>query len=76
MPKFVTENSLKELQIPELIPVSRFNDFFPYPSVGALRRCIFYSKKYKFENVIRKMGKRLYISVSAFNQWVKDNSIS
>lgn len=27
MPKLVTENSLKELQIPELIPVSRFNDF-------------------------------------------------
>ena len=75
MDKLVTENSLKELQIPELIPVSRFNDFFPYPSVGALRQYIFHSKKYKFENVIRKMGKRLYISVSAFNQWVEDNSI-
>ena len=58
-------------QTPELIPVSRWNDFFPYPSVGSLRQYIFYAHQNGFNKVLRRLGKRLYIKVSAFNEWVE-----
>lgn len=59
--------------IPELIPVSRWNDFFMFPSVGAIRQYIFHGNINGFDKVIRRMGKRLYISVSAFNEWVENS---
>lgn len=83
-------------QTPELIPVSEWNKYFPYPSVGALRQMIHkvhlkqctvnFKKKNKgknlnietnnFESVIRRLGKRLYIKVSAFNEWVEKGQLA
>lgn len=82
-------------QTPELIPVSEWNKYFPYPSVGALRQLIHKvhlkqeTVKFKtnkgakldietndFERVIRRLGKRLYIKVSAFNEWVEQGQIA
>ena len=60
--------------IPELIPVSKWNEYFQFPSVGALRQYIFYGHKNGFNKVIRRMGKRIYICVSDFKSWVDSNS--
>lgn len=58
----------------DLIPVSKFNEYFKYPTTGTLRQIIFRKEKYKFENVIKKLGGRIYISISAFNKWVEEQN--
>lgn len=57
----------------DLVPVSKWNEHFTYPSVGAIRQFIFYNTDDFNSRVIRKMGKRLYINVSAFYKWVEEN---
>ena len=58
----------------DLVPLSKFGEFFKFPSVGAIRQYIFYSDKYKFHNVYKRVGNRLYISISAFNEWVENQN--
>ncbi|MDD3237913.1 MAG: hypothetical protein PHV37_07445 [Candidatus Gastranaerophilales bacterium] len=67
----ITEN--KNL-IPELIPVSKWNEYFPYPSVASIRQYIFYKRRNGFDKVLRWMGKRQYICVAAFNEWVENGT--
>lgn len=58
----------------DLVPVSKWNEHFTYPSVGAIRQYVFFNTNDFNSRVIRKMGKRLYIKVSAFNEWVESNN--
>lgn len=58
----------------ELIPVSKWNVYYDYPTVGALRQLIFYKDKNGFNKVVRIVGKRLYIKVSEFFKWVEDTN--
>lgn len=67
-----TTNTLeKEL---ELIPLSRWNDFYKYPSVLAIRQLVFYNTSNFNNKVIRKIGKRIYIKVSEFFKWVEETN--
>jgi len=59
---------------PELIPVSKWNDFYPYPSSSALRQLIFYNTNEFNNSVVRRIGKRLYLKTSAFFEWVEDSN--
>lgn len=59
---------------PELIPVSEFNNVYQWPSIGALRQLIFYNTDNFVEKVVRKIGKRLYIKVPAFFEWVEETN--
>lgn len=59
---------------PELIPVSEFNNVYQWPSTGALRQLIFYNTDNFVEKVVRKIGKRLYIKVPAFFEWVEETN--
>jgi len=61
-------------QIPDLIPLSRFNDYIPFPSVGALRILRFNNTGNFNEKVVRFIGKRIYIDVPALKIWVEENS--
>lgn len=66
-------NTTQTSQKPELIPVSKWNDYFDYPTLGALRQLIFNQNTNGFSKVLRKMGKnRLYIKTSAFFDWVEE----
>lgn len=56
----------------KLIPLSRWNNFHPYPTVGALRQLIFRNKN-EIGKVLVRMGGRLYIIESVFFQWVAEN---
>lgn len=58
----------------DLVPLSRYNDFYPYPSVGALRQLLFYNTNGFADKVIRRIGKRLYIKISAFKAWVEETN--
>ena len=55
----------------DFIPVSKWNEHFDYPSVGAIRQLIFYNTDNFETDVIRKIGKRQYIKHSAFLEWVE-----
>ena len=54
----------------ELVPVSKFNDYIDYPTVGAIRQLIFYNKDKFKDIVVRYIGKRQYISVPDFYKWI------
>ena len=65
------ENNLKKEQA-GLIPVSKWNDFHPYPTVKALRQLIFFKEQNGFNKVLRKIGGRIYIHESEFFKWVEE----
>ena len=44
----------------DLIPVSKWNEYYEYPTVGAIRQLIFYNTDDFETKVVRKIGKRLY----------------
>lgn len=67
-------NEQTQTAAPELIPVSEFNNFYTYPSVGALRQLIFYNTDNFVDKVIRRIGKRLYIKAPAFFEWVEETN--
>ena len=60
--------------IPDLIPLSKFNEYFKYPSVGALRQYNFNAHRNGFDKVIRRIGCRLYIFMPAFKEWVDNGT--
>lgn len=69
----------KTTDTPEILPVSRFNDFIPFPSTGAIRQWIFANTNGFNDLVLRRLGKRLYIHVPSFFEWVeksKGNSVA
>ena len=55
----------------DLIPLSRWNDYYSYPTIGALRQLAFYNIEDFRNRVIRLIAKRMYIKVSAFKEWIE-----
>lgn len=61
----------------KLIPVSKWNEFHPYPTVGAIRQLIFFKDKNGIGKALRRIGGRIYIVESEFFNWVEEtNKIS
>ena len=59
----------------DLVPLSKFNDYFDYPSVGCLRQLNFYNKHGFADKVIRWVGKRMYVKISALREWVEETNM-
>lgn len=59
---------------PEFVPLSKFNDYFEYPSVNCIRQLRFYNTDGFNDQVIRKVGKRLYIKIQALLDWIEDTN--
>ena len=59
-----------------LIPLSKWNDFHPYPTVASLRHLVFFEETNGFSKVLRRIGRRLYIDEESFFAWVNENSLS
>ena len=68
MEKIFTENTL------DLVPLSRFNEYYDYPTVGALRQLLFYNTDGFEDKVIRRVGKRIYIKISALMSWIEETN--
>ncbi|NGX36400.1 MAG: hypothetical protein K1000chlam1_01246 [Candidatus Anoxychlamydiales bacterium] len=53
-----------------LIPLSKWNDYHDYPTIGALRHLAFYRHKNGADKFIRNVGRRLLICEKRFFEWV------
>ena len=69
-------NEFKNCIMSDLIPISKFNDYYDYPTKSAIRQLIFKDKNNQngFRKVVVKIGNRQYINITAFNQWVKEQN--
>jgi hypothetical protein len=52
-----------------LIPVTKWHEFHAWPPLGGLRHMIFYAEKNGFNQVIRRVGRRVLIDEQAFFEW-------
>ena len=58
----------------DLIPLSKFNEYFDYPSTDSLRQLQFYNTYGFADKVIRRIGKRLYVKISALQEWIEETN--
>jgi len=78
----ITKESLNPLQVKEtsqeaqnrdrLIPVTKWNDYYDYPSTNGLRNLIFHEHQNGFNKVVRRIGGRVLIKEDAFFEWVEN----
>ena len=57
-----------------LIPLTKWNEYHPDPSVKALRMLVFYKDKNGFDKVIEKRGHRVLINEQAYFDWQEQNN--
>lgn len=57
----------------DLVPLSKFNEHYKYPTSNALRQMLFYGKN-GIKKIQVKIGKRIYISLSEFEKWIKEQN--
>ena len=57
-----------------LIPVTQWNKHHTWPSLGGLRHLIFHAKTNGFDQVIRRIGRRVLVDEQAFFQWVEEQN--
>lgn len=55
----------------DLISVNDFSDKYPTFTRGTLRAYIFNAKKNGFNEVIRRIGSRIYIKEHLFFEWIE-----
>ena len=72
--KKTSENSKTRETNQELIPLTKWNDYFDYPTIGTLRQLVYFEDTNGFSKVIRRIGCRIYIKVSAFFEWVEETN--
>ena len=58
----------------DLIPLSKWNDYYQFPSVGAIRQYVFRANTNGFDKVIRRIGRKIYIKVSEFTKWIEESN--
>ena len=54
-----------------LIPVTKWNDYHPWPPIGGLRHLIFFEKTNGFEHCILRIGRRVLINEEKFFEWAE-----
>lgn len=57
-----------------LIPVTKWNDYHNWPSVGGLRSLIFNAYRNGFNKVIRRCGRRVLVDEKAFFDWIREGA--
>jgi hypothetical protein len=57
-----------------LIPLSKWNQYYDYPSISALRSFVFFEDTNGFNSVIRRVGRRVLICEKSFFEWVETQS--
>lgn len=66
------EKNLKLLE--NLIPLSKWNDYYQFPTVGALRQYVFRAETNGFNKVITRIGKKIYIKVDELKNWIENGA--
>lgn len=70
----MTTQTQKDITTLDLVPLSRFNQFFEFPLVSNLRYFHFHNTYGFSDKVIRTIGKRLYVKLSALKEWVEETN--
>ena len=52
-----------------LIPVTKWNDYHPWPPIGGLRHLIFFEKDNGFSHCLVRLGRRVLIDEERFFEW-------
>lgn len=65
------QNSCDSTVGTRLIPVTKWPEIHPWPSVAGLRDLTFHAKRNGFDAVVRRVGRRVLIDEAAFFEWVK-----
>lgn len=55
-----------------IIPLTKWNDYHPWPPIGGLRHLVHHSKTNGFDAVLVRVGSRVLIDERAFFEWVKN----
>lgn len=55
-----------------LLTVSQWNQYHPWPSPAGLRHLIFYARSNGFDQVMRRVGRRVLIDESQFFRWLDE----
>lgn len=55
----------------KLIPLTKWNEYHVWPTVGGLRYLVAEAKRKKFEHVVVKASGRVLIDEDAFFEWAK-----
>ncbi len=63
-----------ERNIPDLIPLTQWNQYFVDPSVSALRWMVFSNPDFESRCVLRR-GRRILIDAAAYRQWLKEGNV-
>lgn len=64
----------REESITRLIPLSEWPKYHVWPPLGGLRHLVFHGEKNGFNEVIRRVGRRILIDEKAFFEWIYKNN--
>jgi len=53
-----------------LIPLTKWPEYYPWPTVPALRQLVFHADSNGFSAVIRRVGRRILIDEAEFFKWI------
>lgn len=68
-----TDKTPHSTQMLDLIAVSEFDKHYSFLKISTIRQLIFKNTNGFKDKVIRLIGKRLYIKVSALEQWIEES---
>ena len=68
--KRICVNDLKR----ELIPAVKWNNYYDYPSLPAIRHLIFENKRGFRDKVVRYSGRRVLLCVDSFYSWIAEQN--
>ena len=54
-----------------LIPLTKWNDYHPYPPLGGLRHLVFHAETNGFDAVVVRIGRRVLLDEAAFFTWAR-----
>lgn len=74
--KTETKNNISKVEqtTNRLIPVFKWNDYYDYPSINGLRHLIFHEHENGFNQVVRRIGRRVLIKEDEFFKWTERNN--
>ena len=64
---------LEPKPLSRLIPLSKWNAYYDWPTQGSLRHLVFTRHKNGANKFLRKAGRRLLICEKSFFEWVNEN---
>lgn len=62
-----------QAQVPRFIPLTKWNDYFPDPTVSALRWMVFRDTNFANRCIVRR-GRRLIVDADAYARWLEEQN--